>query len=336
MTRSWITLALSALIVLPAGAAAQDTQVTVVAVGGRPRIGVMVDADAGAANNKLGATVKSVTPDGPAAKAGLQAGDIITKFNGASLGGDEPGEKLVELAQKLSPGDTAKVEYRRGTANRTATIIAADLGGSSFSWSQGPGEGQMIELERAYEGQARAFEGQARAMQGHELAMLDMGQSMAGMGDHFNVRIGGGAFALNLAEMNAGLGEYFGTSKGVLLLENPSDSTMPLKAGDVILAVDGRAPADVGQARRILGSYDSGDAAKFEIMRMKKKTTVSWTVPANLRMRGPASMRYRTLDPMGPPGGPGQERKIRVMVAPEGPAGAMMIHEAPTSPPAGS
>jgi hypothetical protein len=322
MTRSWITLALGALVLLPAGLAAQDQDVMVYAVAGRPRIGVMVDTDASAANDKLGATIKSVTPDGPAAKAGLQAGDIITQFNGTALGGEAPGAKLVELAQQLSPGDTAKVEYRRGTATRKATIVAADLGGSSFAWSSGPSEGQMHELERDYEGQARtlqgqarALEGQARAFQGRELAMLDMERSMAGMGDQFNVRIGGG-FGLNLAEMNAGLGEYFGTPKGVLLLENPSDSTMPLKAGDVILAIDGRTPADVGQARRILGSYDGGDVAKFEIMRMRKKTTVSWTVPANERAWGPASMRFRTLDPMGPLGAPGSAPHMKVKVVP--------------------
>lgn len=338
MTRSWITLALGALVLLPVGLAAQDQDVTVYAVAGRPRIGVMVDTDAGAANDKLGATIKSVTPDGPAAKAGLQAGDIITQFNGTALGGDAPGAKLVEFAQQLSPGDTVKVEYRRGTSSHKATIVAADLGGTSFAWSPGPSEGQMITLERAYEGQARAFEGQARALQGRELAMLDMERSMAGMGDQFNVRIGGGGFGLNLAEMNAGLGEYFGTQKGVLLLENPSDSTMPLKAGDVILAIDGRAPADVGQARRILGSYDGGDVAKFEIMRMKKKVSVSWTVPANVRAwGGPATMRFRTLDPMGAPGAPGPAPRMKVKVVPGypiAPAGGAPAVAAP-APPAG-
>ena len=57
--------------------------------------------------------------------------------------------------------------------------------------------------------------------------------------------------------------------------------------------IDGRVPADVGQARRIFASYDSGDVAKFEIMRMKKKSTVSWTVPAQTHMKMPGGMRWR-------------------------------------------
>ncbi len=83
MTRSWIPLALGALLLAPAAANAQEENVMVFAAPGRPRIGVMVDVNASDANNKLGATIKSVTPDGPAAKAGLEAGDIITKFGGS-------------------------------------------------------------------------------------------------------------------------------------------------------------------------------------------------------------------------------------------------------------
>ncbi len=310
MTRSWIPLALGALLLAPAAANAQDDNVMVFATPGRPRIGVMVDVNAGDANNKLGATIKSVTPDGPAAKAGLEAGDIITKFGGTSLGGENPGQKLVELAQALSPGDTVKVEYRRGTANRKASIVAADLGGGVYSFRSGPGGDYSVQL-------APLMRERARMMQDREMAFFDSERMLEGMNKQFNVRIGGGgAFGLDLAEMNAGLGEYFGTSKGILILENPSDSTMPLKAGDVILAIDGRAPADVGQARRILGSYDSGDVAKFEIMRMKKKTTVSWTVPAasNIRIRN--RMNWEGQMPPHTPVAPGSAPKVHMKVPP--------------------
>ena len=136
----------------------------------RPRIGVMVNTNAGAANDKIGATIGSVTPDGPAAKAGLEAGDIITKFNGTALGGANPGQKLVELAQALSPGDTVKVEYRRGTANRSATIVAADLGGAAWAWTSGrPDAGQMIQLRRGMADRERAF--------------VELERGMAGMGN---------------------------------------------------------------------------------------------------------------------------------------------------------
>ena len=324
MIRSWIPLALGVLLVSPSAAIAQEDNVMVFTSAGRPRIGVMVDVNASDANNKLGATVKSVTPDGPAAKAGLEAGDIITKFGGTSLGGENPGQKLVELAQALSPGDTVKVEYRRGTASKTGSIVAADLGGSAFAWRSGPGNGYAVEM-------APLMREQAREMADRELAFVDMNRALGEMGRNFNVRFDGGVFGLDMAEMNAGLGEYFGTSKGILVLENPADSTVPLKAGDVILAIDGRAPADVGQARRILGSYDSGDVAKFEIMRMKKKTTVSWTVPAASNIRLRSRMNRQGAGPA--PVAPGSMPRVHVKPAPPGgPAAPAAVAPAVTAP----
>ena len=112
-----------------------------------------------------------------------------------------------------------------------------------------------------------------------------------------------------------------------------------LQAGDVILAIDGRAPATVGQARRILGSYDSGDVAKFEIMRMKKKSTVSWTVPAQTHMKMPGGMRWRTPAPPGASATPGSAPRMKVVpgypIAPASPppAAPMPRVPAPAEPP---
>src|SRR2546425_10768861 len=88
----------------------------------RGRIGVVVRTDADPETDKVGAKIEGITPGGPADKAGLKGGDVITKFNGTTLAGvkaeDEdqsgPGIKLVQLARKLTPDDTVQVEYRRG------------------------------------------------------------------------------------------------------------------------------------------------------------------------------------------------------------------------------
>src|SRR5439155_24059980 len=104
----------------------------------RGRIGVIVDTRANAAGDKVGARIDGVTPSGPAEKAGLKVGDVITRFNGTALGGAEsednensgPGMKLIDLARKLEPGDTVQLEYRRGTDARKATLVAEDLGPS--------------------------------------------------------------------------------------------------------------------------------------------------------------------------------------------------------------
>src|SRR5439155_811523 len=87
----------------------------------RGRIGVVVKTQPDSEADKLGAKLEGVTPGGPAAKAGLRVGDIITKFNGTALAGlkveDEeepgPGTKLVQLARPLEPGDTVSIELMR-------------------------------------------------------------------------------------------------------------------------------------------------------------------------------------------------------------------------------
>src|SRR2546425_9739150 len=102
-------------------------------------MGVIGTTAANADSDKVGARIDGVTPGGPAAKAGLKAGDIIAKFNGTSLAGvraedeDEsgPGMKLIELAHDLDTGDTVQVEYRRGGDTRKATLVAEEVSYSS-------------------------------------------------------------------------------------------------------------------------------------------------------------------------------------------------------------
>jgi len=263
MPRLWSAAALTVLSTLTAlplsDALAQDhDQDYRFVVGGRPRIGVMIDARADSATDKIGARIKEVTADGPADKAGLKAGDIVTSFNGTALGGvksddeDEsgPGQKLIDLARKVDVGDTVTVQYRRGTETRTARIIAEDVKVSSRMWMMP----DMRDFPR--------------------MKMPDWSDD----GD-FRVFINGGLADLDLVDLNPDLGEYFGTKTGVLVVKTPSDSTLPLKAGDVILKIDGREPKSVSQAERILRSYDTGETAKLEVMRKQKRITVSWAVP---------------------------------------------------------
>ena len=72
-----------------------------------------------------------------------------------------------------------------------------------------------------------------------------------------------------LVEVGKDLGEYFGTSEGLLVVKPPADSASPLKAGDVLLAIDGRKPQSVEHAFEILHSYAPGEKAKLEVMRKK-------------------------------------------------------------------
>lgn len=245
----------------------------------RPRIGVMVDSRPNAETDRWGARISDVTPDGPAAKAGLKAGDVITKFNGTSLGGlksddeDEsgPGSKLVELARALDAGDTVQVEYRRDGQGKRATLVAEDLGSRSFTMRV-PG----VQLDRLPMRERMPMLERTPGMpmpDGPNTFKFEQGPQGS-----FRVFTDGFASAsgLKLAELNPDLGEYFGTREGVLVLEAPQDSSSALRAGDVILSIDGRAVKTDEQAQRIFRSYSDGETAKLEVMRKQRKLTVTW------------------------------------------------------------
>jgi hypothetical protein len=218
------------------------------------RIGVVVRTDADAETDKVGAKIEGVSPGGPAEKAGLKVGDIITKFAGTSLGGikaadeDEsgPGRKLVALARKLEPGDTVRIEYRRGSDTKQATLVAEDLDGGMRMDMPGP----MVPMPMP---------------------------RMPGM--DFEWSLGEPWGDLELVSLNADLGEYFGTKEGILVVKAPADSTLSLKGGDVILSIGGRKPTSPSHAMRILRSYEKGESVSIDILRKQKRMSLAWKVP---------------------------------------------------------
>lgn len=286
MTRKWISTALAVAGIVPVALGAQTPRPKVAPrafsytlTSNRARIGVLVNRQANAETDKYGAKIDGVTPGGPADKAGLKAGDIITKFNGTSLAGasaedDEdsgPGRKLVELVGALDAGDTVKVEYRRGTETKTATLVTDEQQGFVFS-------------------------GPMPSMRGLEIPRtpIPFMTTPEGQGG-FSIMCFGDAWCeLDLVTLNPDLGDYFGAKEGVLVIKAPGDSTLPLKGGDVILSIGGRKPTSPSHAMRILRSYDAGESVSIEIMRHQRRQTLSWTVPQAGEMR-----RVRPARPRG-------------------------------------
>ncbi|MEJ3743231.1 trypsin-like peptidase domain-containing protein [Actinomycetes bacterium KLBMP 9797] len=73
-----------------------------------------------------GVRLSAVQSGGPAATAGLKAGDVVTKLDGRPL---EQGTDLIALVRKYAPGSVVTVEYRRGSAAQSASVtLAADVG----------------------------------------------------------------------------------------------------------------------------------------------------------------------------------------------------------------
>lgn len=71
-----------------------------------------------------GAYIADVTAGGPAAAAGLQKGDIVTQFNGASISG---AVDLTAQVRALAAGSKASLTYVRDGKTQTATVTLGAL-----------------------------------------------------------------------------------------------------------------------------------------------------------------------------------------------------------------
>jgi S1-C subfamily serine protease len=82
-----------------------------------------------------------------------------------------------------------------------------------------------------------------------------------------------------MATLNAGLGSYFGTTDGVLIINAGEKQELGLIPGDVVTAVDGRKVTSPSQLMRILRTYEQGEEFKLQIMRQKRAESVTGKMP---------------------------------------------------------
>ena len=91
-------------------------------------VGVLVQpvtadiADSLGLGNARGALIDRVQPGSPAAKAGLQSGDIVTALDNAEI---KDARDLARKVAQIAPGTTLKLHVKRNGADRTISLTAA-------------------------------------------------------------------------------------------------------------------------------------------------------------------------------------------------------------------
>ena len=68
--------------------------------------------------------IANVVPEGPAAKAGLQRGDVVTRINGQKM---DSSSKLRNTVAVLGNGGTATIQYTRDGKTETAAVTLGEM-----------------------------------------------------------------------------------------------------------------------------------------------------------------------------------------------------------------
>ncbi len=228
----------------------------------KPRLGVTIDGEQ-LSGPVEGVSIMGVTPGSAASDAGLRAGDVITAINDESLSAntsDEANRRLLDFMEGVEKGDVLKIEYLRAGKVGSVEVEPRAVERNMFIW-RGDGGPQFTVPH------APKAPGAPKVMKNFQMEFFPWAGT--GLGE------------LELVELNQGLGRYFGTDRGLLVVKAPESGGFEIQDGDVIQSIDGREPKDARHAMRILNSYQSGEKLKLGIMRDKRKKTLEIEVPAD-------------------------------------------------------
>jgi serine protease Do len=219
-----------------------------------PRVVVMGGTYIGVAMQEHadgGVEITVVEPESPAEKAGLKVGDVVLRYNGQKVEGNE---QFARLVRETPAGREAKIDINRAGAPLSVTVRVAQRK-PRMEWNDGVTMGAPLGMPGSFSiplpDLARTFTTLRSATLGVEAESID-GQ----------------------------LAQYFGVKEGVLVrsvLKGSAADKAGVKAGDVILKIDDAhvaSPADIsGQLRS-----QRGKAVPILVMRDHKEVAMTVTV----------------------------------------------------------
>lgn len=232
-----------------------------------------------------GLRVEAVTPGGPAERAGLETGDTIIAINGRPVGshGDASADSLRQAEAgkpiALTVDHDGKTHELRVTPER---LQAAD-------WQDIARQAELAANEAAARVRSPEFQRQIQqsideAMKSAEVARKSAAAAreaarQAGSGERRWIISMSPWWGLNLAPLNPGLGHYFGTDRGVLVLSR-SDKQFPgLESGDVITAVGGKPVTQPEDVLRALRNATADSRVHMAVRRHGKTVALAMRVP---------------------------------------------------------
>lgn len=312
-----VALTMTGLVVVRAQTARRAEKAVVVQSGDAPairalqfmgeggRIGVTVKDLESAQQKPAGATsgamVEDVTADGPAARAGVKAGDLITAFDGERV---RSARQLSRLVQETPAGRSVKMTLLRDGKPMDVSV-APDASAGRFM--VGPGElaligehvGPMVtdelrkELEKARQQVEQA--GEDMKERHFEWKVAPEFDFERGGPNVFSWVTRGPRLGVGIQDLTPELAEYFGVKQGVLVTSVTADSPAAragVKAGDVITSVDGTTVEDSGDLRRETWQNEEAKELTLGVVRDKKTMSMKVAVePPVERLRAKRGIR---------------------------------------------
>ena len=202
-----------------------------------------------------GVAIAKVLDESPAKAAGLQDGDVIVRINGDEI---SSGRKLTRLISEISPDHTAKVTVLRGGSEREISVTLGKRPMPKFAeGSFFPEAFEKFDLQKMPE--FDKFEFKMPDLEKLEKYRMEPGAP----GEPFVFSFGNRRqIGVGLTPLSKQLSDHFGVTNGALVNTVRQDSPAAkagLKAGDVILEVDGKpVKGEMDVARAISEKKEGG------------------------------------------------------------------------------
>lgn len=222
-------------------------------------------ADAPAASSG-GVQIDGVDKDGPAAKAGIQAGDIVVELDGERV---RSARQFTRLVRETAEGRAVEMTLMRDGTRRTVTATPE---AAAFTWNMDiDGDRIRRDIERGLDG-VRELAIDPPAMD----FRFDNGRGGSFRWTPRTTRMG-----VTLEPLTDQLSAYFGAANGGALVStvaagSPAEKA-GLKAGDVITSINDARVEDAGDAVREIRRAE-GPEISVGIVRDKQAQTLKATV----------------------------------------------------------
>ena len=213
------------------------------------------------AANARGAKVQAVESESPAAKAGLQQGDVIVRFDGEAV---KSAAQFARLVRETPPQRAVAIEVTRGGTKHELTATLGE--GDVLRMAAGP----HVREFRLPSPPADALVAPAppHAPGGFQGFRMGPGEDMLFHFGHPRPR----RLGIEFIDMGEQLAARYGLSarSGVLVTSVDADGAAAkagLEAGDVVLSFDGRKVEDAEDLRDAVSDAEGGKALRVEVWR---------------------------------------------------------------------